>query len=229
MTKYTKSLKDIATAKTPSKYRTAYRKKWCAECKYNAYLPLGGGLRALRERQRIQTEKEKGKMSRCKSCGTEKLSKPEIRCIVCGERYPISEEKINDPKTILRVGAKRTGKTETADSEHKIQNEAIIEVSRVFMREVRIWRNNSGSAKIGNAWVQFGVPGQGDVSGIMLGGYRVEIEFKRPGCKQSTDQRAFQRMIEHFDGLYLLCDGDIEGQIIEPIRRRLERVQRVIR
>ena len=166
-------------------------------------------------------------MFKCKNCGAVNGGMTN-RCLVCGERYPISEEKINDPKTILNVGTRRAGKTEAADSEHKIQNEAIIEVSRVFMREVRLWRNNSGAAKIGDAWVKFGIPGQGDVSGIMLGGYRIEIEFKRKGGKQSTDQRAFQQMIENFDGIYLLCDGDIHGQIIEPIKRRLERLQRVI-
>ena len=218
--------------KTPSKYRTAYRKKWCVECKFNAYLPLGGACDGCEKGSGFKPKRRKKEMPRCQECG---IVLPVLMqdgdrslCPACYRRYPILEEKINDPKTILRVGAKRTGQAQGADSEHKLQNEAIIEVSRVFMREVRLWRNNSGAAKIGDAWVKFGIPGQGDVSGIMLGGYRIEIEFKRKGGKQSTDQRAFQQMIENFDGIYLLCDGDIQGQIIEPIKRRLERLQRVI-
>jgi hypothetical protein len=39
----------------------------------------------------------------------------------------------------------------------------------------------------------------------------------------------FNRMIVSHGGLYLLCDGDIEGQVIQPIQERLERDRRVIR
>jgi len=53
--------------------------------------------------------------------------------------------------------------------------------------------------------VRFGLPGQADLTGILPGGVRLEIEVKRPGCPQTHEQRAFQRMIERFGGVYVLA------------------------
>ena len=52
--------------------------------------------------------------------------------------------------------------------------------------------------------VRFGVPGKGDISGIIVGGRRVEIECKTETGRQSADQIAFQAAVEKFGGIYLL-------------------------
>ena len=70
---------------------------------------------------------------------------------------------------------------------------------------LRIWRQNTGAARIGRRLVRFGVPGQADLTGILPGGRRVEIETKSPTGRQTPDQRAFQTMIERFGGLYVLA------------------------
>lgn len=73
--------------------------------------------------------------------------------------------------------------------------------------DMRIWRQNTGAAvdKRG-ALVRFGVPGQADISGIMLpSGRRIEIEVKGPRGVQSADQRNWQAMIERFGGIYILA------------------------
>ena len=53
--------------------------------------------------------------------------------------------------------------------------------------------------------MRFGLPGQADLTGILPGGLRLEIEVKGPGCPQTHEQRAFQRMIERFGGVYVLA------------------------
>lgn len=71
--------------------------------------------------------------------------------------------------------------------------------------DMRVWRNNSGVAFSKNRAVRFGVPGQGDISGIRAGGQRIEIEVKSSIGRQSPQQRAFQAMIERFGGLYIVA------------------------
>ena len=63
--------------------------------------------------------------------------------------------------------------------------------------DVRIWRQNSGSAQIGNRYVHFGVKGCADISGLVMPhGRRLEIEVKSPTGRQRREQVNFQRMIE---------------------------------
>lgn len=63
--------------------------------------------------------------------------------------------------------------------------------------------------------VRFGVPGQADLTGIMAGGKRLEIEVKGPTGRQSEDQRNYQAMIERFGGLYVLarCVADVDAAL----------------
>jgi len=115
-------------------------------------------------------------------------------------------------------------------TEAAIQADVILEVNRVFKDSVTIWRNNTGAFHDGERLIKFGIPGQADISGLIKPlGCRLEIEVKRPGGRQSANQVLFNRMIVSHGGLYLLCDGDIEGQVIQPIQERLERDRRVIR
>lgn len=71
---------------------------------------------------------------------------------------------------------------------------------------LRIWRSNTGVAKMGDRSVRFGVVGQADISGLMLpSGRRLEIEVKSATGRQRPEQVVFQRMIESFGGLYVLA------------------------
>lgn len=130
-------------------------------------------------------------------------------------------------KTVLRLldGSEITRNT----PESAIQADGIIIVSNAFMRDLTIWRNNSGVDNSEGRFIKYGISGQGDVSGIMCPGTRIEIEFKRLGKDQTRAQSVFQYMIESFGGLYLLCDGDYENQLIRPIRERIERDRRIVR
>ena len=115
-------------------------------------------------------------------------------------------------------------------SEASIQADILLELGKVFPDCVTAWRNNTGAFHDGERLIKFGIPGQADISGLIKPlGCRLEIEVKRPGGRQSANQILFNRMINQHGGLYLLCDGDIEGQVIEPIRERVERDRRVIR
>lgn len=67
----------------------------------------------------------------------------------------------------------------------------------------RFWKNPRGVAmtKAGRV-VTFGVPGQADISGLLIGGYRSEIEAKTGSGKLEPDQIKFQEMILNWGGFY---------------------------
>lgn len=96
--------------------------------------------------------------------------------------------------------------------EHRIQNEVLAALGQ--RTDVRVWRANVGVARPLNdpsAVVRFGVPGQADISGILAGGRRLEVEIKAPGGVQSAQQRAFQTMITTFGGLYVVARSAAEA------------------
>lgn len=82
---------------------------------------------------------------------------------------------------------------------------------------LRIWRSNSGVAYGAGRAVRFGIPGQADISGILRNGQRIEIECKTATGRQSPGQKAFQAMIQRFNGVYILarCVEDISNVIAD--------------
>jgi hypothetical protein len=68
----------------------------------------------------------------------------------------------------------------------------------------RFWNNPRGVAMTRSGTVmEFGVPGQGDISGILIGGYRAEIEGKTGSGRLSKEQIAFKNMIFIWGGIYI--------------------------
>ena len=88
-------------------------------------------------------------------------------------------------------------------TEKQVQNAILREFGT--RPELRLWRQNTGAARVGRRFVRFGVPGQADLTGILRGGRRLEIEIKSPIGRQTPDQRAFQALIERFGGVYALA------------------------
>ena len=103
--------------------------------------------------------------------------------------------------------------------EKQLQNEILREFGTKPW--IRIWRANSGVARIGQRVVRFGIPGQADLTGI-IAGKRLEIEVKASG-KQSLDQMNFQNMIKKFGGIYILAHS------VEDIYEKLAAYGIVIR
>ena len=101
----------------------------------------------------------------------------------------------------------------TGSSEKAIQNDIL----RAFgtLPGLRLWRANTGVARIGTRVIRFGIPGQADLTGILPDGRRLEIEVKSPTGRQSPEQIAFQGMIEKFHGIYIFARS------IDDVRHRL--------
>lgn len=87
--------------------------------------------------------------------------------------------------------------------ERSIQN-AILRLLSGY-RCLRVWRANAGAASFSGQVVRFGVKGQADLTGILPGGRRLEIEVKTATGRQSKEQIAYQRMIESLGGVYILA------------------------
>jgi hypothetical protein len=86
------------------------------------------------------------------------------------------------------------------------------------------WRNNLGTALLnGGARVRYGIgnPGGADLIGIFRGRF-VAIEVKRPGRKQTPDQRMFQDLVERKRGIYAVVRSVEEAEaaeVLETLRR----------
>lgn len=53
--------------------------------------------------------------------------------------------------------------------------------------------------------VRTGAPGIADLTGILRGGKRIEVEIKTGGAMQSKKQRSFAAVIASFGGVYLVA------------------------
>lgn len=71
--------------------------------------------------------------------------------------------------------------------------------------DMRLWRQNTGAVSYHGRTVRFGIPGAADLTGILPGGLRLEIECKSAAGRQSPDQRKYQRIVERFGGVYVLA------------------------
>lgn len=98
--------------------------------------------------------------------------------------------------------------------EKSIQNAILREFGT--RADMRLWRANAGTARMGDRVVRFGVVGQADLTGILPNGRRLEIECKSPNGFQSPEQKAYQAMIEKFYGVYILARS------VDDVRRKLE-------
>lgn len=99
-------------------------------------------------------------------------------------------------------------------TEKQLQNAILREFGT--RSDMRLWRANTGAAQIGRRFIRFGVPGQADLTGILPGGRRLEIEVKSESGRQTPDQRNFQAMIERFGGLYVLARS------VDDVQRAIE-------
>jgi hypothetical protein len=98
----------------------------------------------------------------------------------------------------------RAGK-EPPRTESEIKRDILVRLGS--RADIRIWNNPTGVARSVDGEervMRFGVPGQADLTGVLPGGRRLELEVKTPVGRQSEQQRKFEAMVRRFGGLYLL-------------------------
>lgn len=105
--------------------------------------------------------------------------------------------------------------------EHVLQR--LVEARLNLVPGVRVWRANTGAVATEDRFVRFGKKGQGDLIGLVLlpsgVGQHLEVECKRPGKKQTTDQRLRQLEVERYGGLYVVARALVDAMV--PICRVL--------
>lgn len=76
-----------------------------------------------------------------------------------------------------------------------------------------VWRSNTGVSRSGGRFVRFGIKGQGDITGLLPGGKRLELEVKLPGGKVSPEQVEFGARINAAGGLWAVVRSVDEAVI----------------
>ena len=89
-------------------------------------------------------------------------------------------------------------------TEKQIQNAILREFGT--RPDMRLWRQNTGVGFYGKGrTVRYGLPGAADLTGILAGGYRLEIEVKSDTGKQTPEQETYAMIIANQGGLYILA------------------------
>lgn len=92
----------------------------------------------------------------------------------------------------------------------QLVNDILLMIGAEF-QSIRAWKNATGSTKIGDRFIQFGLKGSADIIGIVSpSGKMLCIECKTGTAVQSSQQKNFQKMIETFGGIYLVA-RDVQG------------------
>lgn len=95
-----------------------------------------------------------------------------------------------------------SSKLSDTKQESTIQKEILLEFGA--RQDMRIWRQNTGALKIDDRFIRFGVPGQADITGLLIpSGRRLEIEVKKLKGAQRESQKNFEKMIIKSGGIYI--------------------------
>jgi hypothetical protein len=133
--------------------------------------------------------------------------------------YPLTKET-TDGHTTTFSRKKKSAPSMPQPTEHEIQSSILERLG--LLSGAFFWRENSGLMQVGEPnkkrFFRAGTPGIPDIMGVYKG-RPVGIEVKRPGKKQSIDQRAFQQRFDQVGGIYIVCTDST--QIVAQIEAAL--------
>jgi hypothetical protein len=103
-------------------------------------------------------------------------------------------------------------------TENELQRQILDALAAI--KGVVVWRSNTGVSRSGGRFVRFGVKGQGDITGLLPGGRRLEIEVKTATGKVSEEQLEFGVRINSHGGLWFVARSVEEAlnKILEVTR-----------
>ena len=90
---------------------------------------------------------------------------------------------------------------------HSVMVDAILRNLRAA--NIAAWKNSPVKACVNGRWVQYGIIGQADISGLLPDGRRLEIEVKTGKGKQTPAQKMFENTIRRNNGVFVLA-GSVE-------------------
>jgi hypothetical protein len=130
------------------------------------------------------------------------------------DRTSPSGKRTDGARSTAARGASETSQRARTETEPRARTETAIvaDILRTLgvLPWLRVWRQNTGAVKYGDRLVRFGVPGQADIQGVMRGA-ALFIEAKRPGQRQTEQQRHFQAMVETFGHVYIVATSGADA------------------
>lgn len=115
--------------------------------------------------------------------------------------------------------------SEVKFSEASIQKRVLLALGS--LPDVRLWRQNAGRVRVCKThracphcyWLQLAPDGAADLSGVVAGGRRLEVEVKSLVGTQRKSQENFEAMMRRFGAHYLLVRS--EEDALEQLKRIL--------
>jgi hypothetical protein len=68
----------------------------------------------------------------------------------------------------------------------------------------RFWAQPTGAAFRDGTFIRYGFLGAADITGVLKGGYRVEIEVKTGRATQQQNQKIFEKNMKMWGAIYLV-------------------------
>lgn len=95
--------------------------------------------------------------------------------------------------------------------------------------DMRAWRQNVGAVKVAGRVFHAGPPrGAADITGIIEGGRRLEVELKMHGGKLRPEQESWRRMVLTFGGVYVLYEYDDSKSLDDNVEACVLEVHRCV-
>jgi hypothetical protein len=72
----------------------------------------------------------------------------------------------------------------------------------------RFWSQPTGAAFRDGNFIRYGFLGAADITGVLKGGYRVEIEVKTGKASQQQNQKIFEKNMKMWGAIYLVVRSE---------------------
>jgi hypothetical protein len=94
------------------------------------------------------------------------------------------------------------------EQHEELVKEILLTISKTQL--ARAWENKTGAAYRRKQLIYYGLKGSADILGILADGRFLAIECKTGKARQTKEQRNFQRMIETFNGVYIIARSVVD-------------------
>lgn len=89
----------------------------------------------------------------------------------------------------------------------------------------RYWSQPTGAAWRDGKLIRYGFLGAADISGVLKGGYRVEIEVKTGRATQQQNQKIFEKNMKMWGAIYLVVRSEEDALRLLKIEAKKKGVQ----
>ena len=98
---------------------------------------------------------------------------------------------------------------------------ALLKAAPARIVDIRLFRRNVGTVRVGQRVMRFGIAGQCDIQGLWKRGVALELELKTATGRLSPEQRAWQAFCEAWSIPHMVLRGAVDETTEQTVERWL--------